>query len=80
MASTVKSSKASSRKDYTVNYDSAALTTTLQEHKISYFASKDPNIAHYKSIIFTGNLDSADSRNSLEREIQRREDALWDLE
>ena len=85
MASTVKSSKASSRKpkkpkDYAINYDSAAFTTTLQEHKISYFASKDPNIAHYKSIIFTGNLDPANSRNSLEREIQRREDALWDLD
>ncbi len=85
MASTVKFSKASSRKpqkrkDYAVSYDSAAFTTTLQEHKISYLASKDPNIAHYKSIIFTGNLDSANSSNSLEREIKRREDALWDLD
>ncbi len=85
MTSTVKSSRVSNQKlkkpeGYGVSYESPKFTTTLKEHKISNVAKKDPQIAFYKSLVFDNDLNATSIRNSLDREIQRREEALWDTD
>ena len=88
MASTGRSSRASSNRnkapkkppDYTINYDDPRFTATLQEHIISVVVKKDPKIVYYKGLVLDEKVDPYDTQNSVEVEIQRREDALWEAD
>ena len=88
MPSTVKSSRKSGTRDettkrppgYTVKYEDKSFTDTLQDHVISVVAKKDPKIAYYKNLILGDHLNSSSTRNPVEAEIHRREDALWDMD
>ncbi len=90
MASTIndpkKSSKASSRRSKKAKISSTdkTFTSTLLDHNISNLSERDPKIDYYEQLILEDTSNTLGTLATLEveiqREINRREDALWKID
>ena len=78
MASSQVSSRNSKKIDgYSVDYKNSKYSAALTEHNISDTCGKDPDIEYYRELVLGEDSNTSSSLNDLEREIHRRDDALW---
>ena len=81
MAPSQISSRKSKKLDgYGVNYVNWRYSAVLKEHNVSDTPTKDPEIGTYRKLIFNGDFKKSGSMTAVDKEIHRREDALWEID